>query len=199
MVLDLRWAFRLGAIVACFAAGGIVSAQAPAAEFPAGATANRRQTNRRMEHTGHRIWNSVRPAFCPAIRRCAPRSSEVGRASDTRIVALTSYWNMVSMQSKTQIEAVRGLLAHEEERGGEWTMDDNQAEQELPRDSAGSCLKNQRRADSGACESAEGSGNHGRADRAARRAGAGPSAANGLLLDDLRDLLKAAQARQSRD
>ena len=52
---------------------------------------------------------------------------EASRASDARMIALTSYWTVASLQSKTQVEGIRKLLAQEEERVGDEVVDASQA------------------------------------------------------------------------
>ena len=65
---------------------------------------------------------------------CDPRVrgavEEVGRASEARIAALTTYWMAVSGKSKNQTDAIRKLLAQGEARKDEWTTDRTEAEQE---------------------------------------------------------------------
>ena len=62
---------------------------------------------------------------------CDPQAraaiEETSRASDARSIVLNSYWTVVSQQSKEQVEAIRGLLAKEEDRAGDWPSDANQA------------------------------------------------------------------------
>ena len=65
---------------------------------------------------------------------CDPRIrsavEEVSRASEARIVALTTYWMAVSGKSKNQMDAIRRLMTQEEARKDEWTNDRIEAEQE---------------------------------------------------------------------
>src|SRR5579862_9689813 len=126
MVLDLRRRFRLGAIAAAFATGGIVSAQGPA---PNSLPALQQTVSQRTAE-----WNTLATNLEQRVARllpCDPQAraaiEETSRASDARSIALNSYWTVVSQQSKEQVEAIRGLLAKEEDRAGDWASDANQA------------------------------------------------------------------------
>jgi hypothetical protein len=63
---------------------------------------------------------------------CDPRVrtsvEEANRASDARVIALTSYWSAVSITSKVQIAAIQGLLAQEEGRAADWSKDRAEAQ-----------------------------------------------------------------------
>lgn len=126
MVLNLRWCFRLGAIAAVFAPGGIVSAQAPT---PGSLPALQQTVSQRTAE-----WNTLATNLEQRVARllpCDPQAraaiEEAARASDARIIALTSYWTVASLRSKTQVEDIRGLLKHEEDKVGDWVVDANQA------------------------------------------------------------------------
>ena len=184
-------------IAACCAAAGRLYAQdAGANSLPALQDAASKRTAE---------WNTLTTSLELRLARllpCDPRVrtavDEVARAADTRTVALTSYWNMVSIQSRTQVDAIRGLLAREEERGEDWTKDKTQAQQEVAATVAQAAalkasaqqvpaLANPQKS----LESLTGT------DRVLAGQAQERETKGGLLLDDLRDLLKAAQARQS--
>jgi hypothetical protein len=59
----------------------------------------------------------------PCDARVRGAIEEVSRAADARTVARTSYWTTISLKSKTQVESIRGLLAEEEGRAGDWSKD----------------------------------------------------------------------------
>jgi hypothetical protein len=122
MVLDLRWCLRSGAIAIACALGGIVSAQ----DSATGSLAAMQQSasQRSVE------WNALAANLEQRVARllpCDPQAraaiEETSRASDARTIALTGYWTMASLLSKTQVEAIRGLLAKEEERTADWAAD----------------------------------------------------------------------------
>jgi septal ring factor EnvC (AmiA/AmiB activator) len=133
---------------------------------------------------------------------CDPRVragvEEVSRASEARIVALTEYWLAVSAASKTQTEAVKRLLAQEDASAAERKTDQAEAEQErvavnaqltdlgesVPRLPS---LAAAQKALDGLVQSS--------AQAAAQAAERGQSAER--LSQELRDLLAAAQARQT--
>src|SRR5579864_6688018 len=130
MVSDLRWCLRLGAIAATVATRGIVSAQTPA---PSSLPALQQTVSQRTAE-----WNTLATNLGQRVARllpCDPQAraaiEETGRASDARIIALTSYWTVASLQSKTQVEAIRGLLSQEEERVGDWVVDASQAQTDI--------------------------------------------------------------------
>src|ERR1019366_10106584 len=118
------------ALVACFAAAAALRAQdAGANSLPALHEAAAKRTAE---------WSTLTVSLEPRLVRflpCDPRVrtavEEVAKASDNRTVALTSYWNMASIQSKAQLEAIRGLLAREEEHSEDWTKDKTETEQEV--------------------------------------------------------------------
>jgi hypothetical protein len=114
------------AILAAFAPGSTASAQAP---VPAPLAALQQSVSQRTAE-----WNAlasnleqrvVRLLPCDPLARAA--IEETHRAADARAVALTSYWTAASLQSKTQVEAIRELLAKEEDRAGDWAAEANQA------------------------------------------------------------------------
>jgi chromosome segregation ATPase len=102
------------------------------------------------------------------------------------------------MQSRGQVEAIRGLLASEEARGEEWTKDRTETGPEVAATNAqAAALKagmQQLPALANPQKSLESLAqiNNLLDSQAQERASDG-----GNLLDDLRDLLKASQARQS--
>ena len=116
----------MGAIAAVFAPGGIVSAQGPA---PSSLPALQQSVSQRTAE-----WNTLATNLELRVARllpCDPQAraaiDEVSRASEARSVALTSYWTVASLQSKTQVESIRGLLTQEEDRVGDWVVDASQA------------------------------------------------------------------------
>jgi hypothetical protein len=197
MVLNLRWCFRLGAIAAVFAPGGIVSAQDPA---PSSLPALQQSASQRTAE-----WNTLATNLELRVARllpCDPQArsaiDEVSRASEARSVALTSYWTVASLQSKTQVEAIRGLLSQEEERVGDWVVDASQAQadvsfatglgtslatgvQQIP------ALANPQKDLEAIAEQS----------RLLEKQVRDRAAAHGRLIDDLRELLNAGQARQA--
>ena len=185
------------AVVACFAATGSLRAQ------DAGANSLPALQDPAAKRTAE--WNTLTTGLEARLARllpCDPRVrtsvEEVARASDNRTVALTSYWNVVSIQSKAQVEAIRGLLAREEERGEDWVKDKTETAQEVAATSAQAAalkasvqqlpaLANPQKSLESLTETARLLS----AQSQERESNAG------LLVDDLRDLLKASQARQS--
>lgn len=150
-------------------------------------------------------WNTLSASLEPRLVRllpCDPRVrasvEEVAKASDNRTVALTSYWNMVSTQSKAQVVAIRGLLAREEERGETWTKEKTETEQELAATSAQVAALKASMQQVPALASPQKNLEALAANDRQLNAHAQDRAANGvLLLANLRDLLKDAQARQT--
>jgi len=184
-------------IAACFAGAGSLCAQ------NAGANSLSALQDAAAKRTAE--WNTLTTSLEVRLARLLPcdarvRTSldEVARASDTRTVALTNYWNVVSIQSKAQVEAIRGLLAREEGRTEDWAKDKTEAQQELAATTAqAAALKvslQQLLALANPQKSLESLAETTRtlAGQAQER-----EASGGLLVDDLRDLLKASQARQS--
>ncbi len=185
------------ALIACFAAAATLRAQdAGANSLPALQDAAAKRTTE---------WNTLNTSLEPRLVRflpCDPRVrtsvEEVAKAADSRTVALTNYWNMASIQSKAQLDAIRGLLAREEERGEDWSKDKTEAEQELAATSAqAAALKasmQQVPALAGPQKSLESAAGTDQllVAQAQERATSG-----GLLAADLRELLTSAEARQS--
>ena len=133
---------------------------------------------------------------------CDPQAraaiEEVSRASEARSIALTSYWTMVSLQSRTQIEAIRRLLAQEEDRTGDWAGDANQARVDVAFATAQGAslatsvpqvpaLVNPRKDLETIAEQY----------RLLEKQAQERAAAHGRLIDDLRDLQNTSQARQA--
>ncbi len=130
MVPALRRRLPWLALLACIGPAAVLRAQdAGANSLPALQDAAAKRTAE---------WTTLTTSLEPRLVRllpCDPRVrtsvEEVAKASDNRTVALTSYWNMVSIQSKAQVDAIRALLAHEEERGEDWSSEKTETEQEL--------------------------------------------------------------------
>ena len=150
-------------------------------------------------------WNTLANNLEVRIGRllpCDPRVrgavEEVSRASEARIVALTEYWLAVSAASKTQTETIRRLLAQGDTGAGERKTDQADAEQEQ-------IAVNAQLADlsesvkllpslTAAQKALDGLAQSG-ARTAVQAAERGQSAER--LSQELRDLLAAAQARQT--
>jgi len=197
MVPAVRRRLPWFAIAACFAAVGTLCAQ------DTGAKSLSALQDAAAKRTAE--WNTLTIGLELRLARllpCDPRVrtavDEVGRAADTRTVALTSYWNMVSIQSKAQVEAIRGLLTLEQQRAEDWANDKTETEQEVAVTSAQAAalktslqqvpaLANPQKSLESLAET-----NQMLAGQARERETNG-----GLLVDELRDLLKASQARQS--
>jgi hypothetical protein len=197
MVSDLRWCLRLGAIAATVATGGIVSAQGPA---PSSLPALQQTVSQRTAE-----WNTLATNLEQRIARLLPCDAqarvaidEASRASEARSVALTSYWSVASLQSKTQVEAIRRLLAQEEERVGDWVVDASQAQADVAFATAqGTSLavsvpqvpalaNPQKDLDAIAQQY-----------RLLEKQAQDRAAAHGRLIDDLRELLNTSQTRQA--
>jgi hypothetical protein len=197
MVLDLRRSLRLGTIAAAFALGGIVSAQGPA---PNSLPALQQSVSQRTAE-----WNTLAAKLEQRVARilpCDPQAraaiDEVGRASEARSAALASYWTMASLQSRTQGDAIRRLLAQEVERTGDWAADANQAPVDVAFTVAqgtslvtslaqNPALANPRKELEAIAERY----------RLVEKQAQERAAAHGRLVDDLRELLNASQARQT--
>ena len=197
MVSDLRWCLRLGAIAATFALEGIVSAQAPA---PSSLPALQQTVSQRTAE-----WNTLATNLEQRIARllpCDPQAraaiDEVSRASEARSVALTSYWTVASLQSKTQVEAIRGLLTQEEDRVGDWVVDASQVQADVAyatalRTSLASsvsqvpALTNPQKDLEAITEQY----------RSLAKQAQDRAASHGRLIDNLRELLNTSQARQA--
>ena len=197
MVLNLRWCFRLGVIVAAFALEGIVFAQAPA---PGSLPALLQSVSQRTAE-----WNTLATNLELRVARllpCDPQArgaiEEVSRASEARNVALTSYWTVASLQSKTQVEAIRGLLSQEGERVGDWVVDASQAQADVAFATAQRtsltlsvpqlpALANPQKDLEAIAEQY----------RLLEKQAQERAAAHGQLIEDLRELLNTSQARQA--
>ena len=197
MVPAVRRRLPWFAIAACFAAVGTLCAQ------DTGAKSLSALQDAAAKRTAE--WNTLTIGLELRLARllpCDPRVrtavDEVGRAADNRTVALTSYWNMVSIQSKAQVEAIRGLLTLEQQRAEDWANDKTETEQEVAATSGQAAalktslqqvpaLANPQKSLESLAET-----NQMLAGQARERETNG-----GLLVDELRDLLKASQARQS--
>jgi len=149
-------------------------------------------------------WNTLATNLEQRLARllpCDPQArasiEEASRASDARIIALTSYWTVASMRSKTQVEAIRGLLAQEEDKVGDWAVDANQAKVDVALATAqGTSLATgvaQVQALANPQKDLEAIAEQYRLleKQAQERA-----TSHGHLIDDLRELLKTSQARQ---
>lgn len=66
----------------------------------------------------------------PCDSRIRGAIEETGRASEARVTALTTYWMALSGKSKSQLDAIRRLMAQEEARKGEWIADHTEAGQQ---------------------------------------------------------------------
>ncbi|MDP9115490.1 MAG: hypothetical protein M3O20_17660 [Acidobacteriota bacterium] len=184
-------------LVACLTAAVALRAQDPGAKsLPALQEAAAKRTAE---------WIALTTGLEPRLVRLLPcdarvRSSieEVAKAADSHTLALTSYWNMASIQSKAQLDAVRALLAREEGRGEDWPKEKAEAALELAATSAqADTLKasiKQMPALANPQKDLEALAATDRllADQAQDRATGGS-----LLLTAVRDLLKASEARQS--
>ena len=185
------------AIVACFAAAGVVRAQDAGANSLSAlqAAASKRTTEWTTLTTGLELRLA---RLLPCDPRVRTSLEEVARASDNRTVALTSYWNMVSIQSKAQLEAIRGLLAREEERGEEWSKDKTETEKELAATTAqAAALKASTQRVPALASPQKSLESIAGTDRLLAGQAQERETNGSQLVDDLRDLLKAAQARQS--
>ena len=134
----------------------------------------------------------------PCDRKARAAIDEVSRASDARSVALTSYWTVASAQSKAQIEAIRGLLAQEEARTGDGVVEASQARADAASATAlGTSLATgvpQLPALANPQKDVQAIAEQYRSlEKQAQERGA----SRGQLVDDLRDLLQASQARQA--
>jgi hypothetical protein len=119
---------RLWMVCVWLAAAGAAWAQEPANAL----TSFQQNAGKRSSE-----WNTLATNLEQRVARLLPcdrlvRSAveEVSRASEARIVALTTYWMAVSGKSKNQTDAIRRLMAQEEARKDEWTNDRTEAEQE---------------------------------------------------------------------
>src|SRR5579862_4783440 len=103
MVLVVRLSLRWGAITAGLAAAGALFAQDSTANSLA--TLQENAAKQTMEWSMLATNLELRVArLLPCDARVRTSVEEVSRASDARTVALTTYWTMVSIKSKTQVE-----------------------------------------------------------------------------------------------
>ena len=197
MVLSFRWCFRLAAIAAAFATGGIVSAQDPA---PGSLPALQQSVSQRTAE-----WNTLATNLEQRVARllpCDPQAraaiDEVSRASEARSVALTSYWTVASLQSKTQVEAIRGLLSQEEARVGDWVVDASQAQADVAFATAqGASLTSSVRRLPALANPQKDLQAIAEQYRLLEKQAQERAAAHGRLIDDLRELLNSGQTRQA--
>ena len=197
MVSDLRWCLRLGAIAATVATGGIVSAQAPA---PGSLPALQQSVSQRTAE-----WNTLATNLELRVARllpCDPQAraaiDEVSRASEARSVALTSYWTVASLQSKTQVEAIRGLLSQEEERVGDWVVDASQVQADTAFANAqGASLASSVAQAPALANPQKDLQAIAEQYRLLERQAQDRAAAHGRLIEDLRELLNSGQTRQA--
>jgi hypothetical protein len=134
----------------------------------------------------------------PCDARVRTAIEEVSRAADARTVARTSYWTAISLRSKAQIEAIRGLLAQEENRAGDWSKDRADAQVDVATTTAqaaslGPSIR-QLPALAAPQKSLEAIAQMYRVLEAQSEERANSM---GQLISDLRELLKASQARQA--
>ena len=187
----------MGAVVAAFALEGIVSAQAPA---PSSLPALQQSVSQRTAE-----WNTLAMNLEQRVARLLPCDlqaraaiEEVSRASEARSVALTSYWTVASLQSKTQVEAIRGLLSQEEERVGDWVVEASQAQADVAFATAQGAslatsvpkmpaLANPQKDLEAIAEQY----------RLLEKQAQDRAASHGRLVDNLRELLNTSQARQA--
>ncbi len=196
MVPAVRRRLAWVAIAACFAAGTLCAQDSGANSLPALQDAAAKRTAE---------WNTLTASLEVRLARllpCDPRVrtavDEVARASDTRTVALTSYWNMVSVQSKAQVEAIRGLLAREEQRGEDWTKDKTETQQEVAATTVQTAaLKANLQQLPALFNPMKSLESIAETDRVLAGEAQERETNGGLLVDGLRELLKASQARQS--
>jgi hypothetical protein len=105
-----------------FAAAGALSAQDSRTNSPTALQDS--AAKRTAEWTTLEANLELRLArLLPCDARVRAAIDEVSRAADARTVARTSYWTTISLRSKAQVEAIRGLLTEEEGRAGDWSKD----------------------------------------------------------------------------
>jgi hypothetical protein len=150
-------------------------------------------------------WNTLAANLEQRVARllpCDPQAraaiDEVSRASEARNAALTSYWTMASLQSRTQIEAIRRLLAQEVDRTGDWVADANQARVDVAFAVAqGTSLATSLAQLPALANSQKDLGEIAEQYRAFEKQSQERAAAHGRLVDDLRELLNVSQTRQT--
>jgi hypothetical protein len=133
---------------------------------------------------------------------CDPQAraaiDEVSRASEARSVALTSYWTVASLQSKTQVDAIRGLLSREGERVGDWVVDASQAQADVAFATAqGTSLTLSAAQLPALANPQKDLQVIGEQYRLLEKQAQERAAAHGRLVEDLRELLNTSQARQA--
>jgi hypothetical protein len=150
-------------------------------------------------------WSTLATGLEPRLARllpCDPRVrtsvDEVSRASDARIVAMTSYWTVVSNKSKQQMEAVRQLLAQEEGRIADWAKDQSDAEVEVTAiNSQSAALGTGLQHLPALANPQKNLQSIAQMDRTLEAKTQEREASSSEILDDLREQLKASQARQA--
>jgi len=197
MVLALRWCLRLGFIATALATVSFLSAQEPA---PNSLPALQDSVAKRTAE-----WNTLATNLELRIARllpCDPRVrtaiDEVSRASDARSIALTSYWTMASVQSKAQIEAVRRLVAQEEARASDWSAEESEAKVDVALTAAqAASLASGVRQLPALAKPQKDIEAIAQLYRSLEKQAQDRATGGGPLLDDLRELLTASQARQT--
>ena len=179
------------------AASGVLSAQEPAANSltTLGGNIAKRTTE----------WTTLATNLEQRVARLLPcdpqvRSSieEVSRASEARTLASTTYWTMVAIKSKAQIETIQGYLTQEEGRAATWASDRSDAKVDVAVTGAQAAslgasirqipaLANPRKNLEPIAETY----------RTLEKQAQEREALAGQIADNLRELLKASQARQS--
>ena len=118
----IRCSVRWSRIAVAFAAAGALFAQDSGANSPAALQDS--AARRTVEWTTLESNLELRLArLLPCDARVRAAIEEVSRAADARTVARTSYWTSISLRSKAQVETIRGMLAEEEGRAGDWSKD----------------------------------------------------------------------------
>ena len=184
-------------IAVAVAAAGTLSAQGPGANSPAALQDT--AAKRSAEWTTLEANLELRLArLLPCDARVRSAIEEVSRAADARTVARTSYWTTISLRSKAQVEAIRGLLAQEEGRAGDWSSDRADAQVDVATTTAqaaslGPSIR-QLPALAAPQKSLEAIA---QMYRVLETQSEERSSSMGQLVSDLRELLKASQARQA--
>jgi hypothetical protein len=184
-------------MVVTVAAGGIVSAQAPA---PGSLPALQQSVSQRTAE-----WNTLATNLEQRIARLLPCDlqaraaiDEVSRASEARSVALTSYWTVASLQSRTQAESIRRLLTQEEGRVGDWVVDTSQARTDIGLTTAlGTSLASGVTQIPALVNPQKDLETIGEQYRSLEKQAQDRAAIHAKLVDDLRELLNASQTRQA--
>lgn len=150
-------------------------------------------------------WNNLASNLEQRIARllpCDPQAraaiAETGRASDARSIALTSYWTVASIESKSQVEAIRGLLAQQEARVGYGAVEADEAKLDSGLAAAqGASLASSARQLPALASPQKDLEGIAEQYRLLEKQANERAASEGRLIDDLRELLKASQARQA--